>query len=857
MPLLFFILGLALAVPARAGPQSNKLNPEDAFIVEVVLSDSTKMHEAMEVYPDGDDWWVPLAELTDSLDLSIQIDPQATGAKGFIIQDDRKFTLALGTQCEAFYDERVHPVPCDDMIPKGEEIYVRRARLEKWLPLNLIIKPYRSQLVVNPREKLPIQLRREREAEAARVGGTDLNFDPGYPKVEIPRSVLSFPFLDFQAGYNRHFTSGTAQNELRYDTTLSGELFEAEAQGFLSGDEHSITSSKLHLARREPNGMGALKLTEVQFFDVLMPQIPLIVDGTEGRGVVASSFPLNQPISFESTDLDGPLPPGWEVLLYRNGVLVDRKLSNGTGRYFFQKVRLAYGLNELRLAFFGPRGERREETKTYNITPSILRPGETNYRLAFGILNDTRQRFSVQAATNLFRHFTLTSGFVNDQDPNNLWGYAGLTGLNELFLFNTTCAIDKLGGKACEWGQQFALGDVSLSTKYTRLFHFRSEIFNNLKPGEVEQNAELSALLSHTVPIDPLIGMMWETTKKNYVDGTSLTSLKNYLSFAAGGLQWTNQITYALGSNKSVSGTWEVSYVPNELRLTFGNDYTEREISSLNAQAQLTVDNEYSLSGRLRYFLASEQPTIQVSAARFLDILTLGVNGTFTSKDDYSAGVTLSTSLIREPHSGGLIASAKSVSQTGSASVLVFLDKNRDGLRDPGEKAIPGIVVFANPKRAEKVTNDAGVAYFPNLEPYQAADISISVRALEDPHLRPAFRGVRVYPRAGKCAEILLPMHVVGEVDGNIRGIRAGNSGPVRRVPMELVDEEQNVLYRSRTDMDGFYLFEGVPAGAYYARIAPSFLRTKSWKAQPNFKKVTIAETGSFSSGIDFNLVGY
>jgi hypothetical protein len=74
-----------------------------------------------------------------------------------------------------------------------------------------------------------------------------------------------------------------------------------------------------------------------------------------------------------------------------------------------------------------------------------------------------------------------------------------------------------------------------------------------------------------------------------------------------------------------------------------------------------------------------------------------------------------------------------------------------------------------------------------------------------------------VTPRPGNTAIIELGLTSAGEVDGTL--VRDGGGG-FEGVDLELVDARGAVIGRTRSDFDGFFLFEKVPYGRYAIRVA-------------------------------------
>jgi hypothetical protein len=101
--------------------------------------------------------------------------------------------------------------------------------------------------------------------------------------------------------------------------------------------------------------------------------------------------------------------------------------------------------------------------------------------------------------------------------------------------------------------------------------------------------------------------------------------------------------------------------------------------------------------------------------------------------------------------------------------------------------------------------------------PIQALLIGVDSSTLPDPMVQPAGPGMVVHPRPGIVSHVDLPLVSAGEVDGTL--VRAGG-GKLEGVDLELVDATGVVIGRTRTEYDGYFLFESVPYGRYSVRVA-------------------------------------
>jgi hypothetical protein len=74
-----------------------------------------------------------------------------------------------------------------------------------------------------------------------------------------------------------------------------------------------------------------------------------------------------------------------------------------------------------------------------------------------------------------------------------------------------------------------------------------------------------------------------------------------------------------------------------------------------------------------------------------------------------------------------------------------------------------------------------------------------------------------VVPRPGIPAEVQIGLVGGGDVEGAL--VKAGGSG-FEGVDLELVDHQGKVVATTRTDFDGFFLFERIAYGSYSIRVA-------------------------------------
>jgi hypothetical protein len=191
--------------------------------------------------------------------------------------------------------------------------------------------------------------------------------------------------------------------------------------------------------------------------------------------------------------------------------------------------------------------------------------------------------------------------------------------------------------------------------------------------------------------------------------------------------------------------------------------------------------------------------------------------GRIDSRGAIGASLAVSFSVGRDPLGGGWRLSSDKLAQRGQAAVAVFLDENGDGQRSPGEQPLAGVSITAGSQGAADPTDAQGHAFVEGLQPYEKVLISVDEITLPDPFLIAHGRGLVVTPRPGVAAVIELAVTPTGEVEGTLQ---SPEGVPVPGGELQLLDPAGKVISSTRSEYDGFFLFDRVPYGRYRLRLA-------------------------------------
>jgi hypothetical protein len=161
--------------------------------------------------------------------------------------------------------------------------------------------------------------------------------------------------------------------------------------------------------------------------------------------------------------------------------------------------------------------------------------------------------------------------------------------------------------------------------------------------------------------------------------------------------------------------------------------------------------------------------------------------------------------------------SRRPLAQAGEVRALVYRDLNDNGVHDASEPYEKDAIVTTGIQQAEKPTGMDGTAIVGGLTPYQPIAVGIDVTSLADPMLVPKKALQVVVPRPGVPAEVQIGLVGGGDIEGAL--VKGGGAG-FEGVDLEIVDASGKVVGKTRTDYDGFFLFERIAYGSYTIRVA-------------------------------------
>lgn len=864
------VLALALALPPIQQARSQQLDPAvpsaqadaDVLLLEVLV-EQHRVADAIPALQTREHILLPLAELARLLTLAITTDPLTGTASGFILAQERSFSLDADEATVVIGVDKASFDPAQVRV-EADDIYVSSVLLERWLPINLDVDLSRLSVAVRPRERLPLQFRLDRQEAGASAGAPTGYVDPGYPRQDIPYRLFGMPVIDQTLGMD--YRGGNGQNHLgtRYTAFATGDLLGMEGALYLNaGDGQESTDVRLTLGRRDtdPVLLGPLRARTALLGNVSLPAVANVSrGGAQGDGFLISNRPLALPDSFGQHSLRGPLLPGWDVELYFNDALVGFQAAGPDGQYNFADLQLLFGANEFRLVFHGPLGERRVERETFLLEQSLTRPGEFHYSLGQQRDEGGNARAVVQIDWGLTDHLGATAALVRAPVAGEARNYAnlGLRANWRAMIVSGELAKSQDGGSLMQATLRTRIGKWSINASHGVLEDFTSEWFQpsddpvqsftrmradgNLSFGSSALRLPVTLDVNREIRESGATGLVAAARVSARVRGTAATAQMRWRSTAGQPDQAdaTLQLSRRMGP-VSLRGQFDYAILPDS------------RVTAVLLAADRRLGLGYLQSFGVTRIFDTAETLYTAGLTKSLGNFGLGIDVGYSSSGDVVASLRVFVAMGRA-RGGGWNFDALPMAGSGAISARAFLDTNLDGVMNAGEKPVEGVGFTVNGARHPTLTNANGIAYLERLQTTRHADIALIASSLDDPQWLPRRTGVRVLPRAGATAELQFPVIATSEIEGTAYILESGKRRVMANLLLELVAATGEVIASGITESDGYYVLSGIPAGHYQVRVSPSQLQRMDLQAEDS-RAISVEPDGWLVSGADIQVV--
>jgi hypothetical protein len=704
-----------------------------------------------------------------------------------------------------------------------------------------------SMLMLESDAKLPVEMAREREQRAARIHKAAMPLE-NLPQVRLPYRLWLAPALDFivNAGVTYQASTGM-QVDRSVSVAAAGEIARLSYDSMFTTDQDGKPQSlRVRAYRSDPEGglLGPLNATHFAVGDV-GGLTNRLLSSSSGRGAEVTNRPLFNPVAFDRTRFEGDLPTGWDAELYRNGELLAFSRSDGSQRYIFDDVSLLYGDNRFEILVYGPQGQQRSRIEHINVGQEQVPAGNTWYWAGVsqpgkdllgdfidrddgggGVRPDGTADFTepdlqgaVQIEHGLSKRTSvgLLAAVLLDGDEKMTFIEGSVRQSIGPALIEAAIARDGNGAISARAQAVARIGSTNISTeaimadgfmidgrKYDRYRDARLSVDAPLKLGRQPLSAHADVRYLDRGTADRSLNAAGRLSAS--FNGFSLTSQVRWQQRLGNATQGNVLEAGLIGTGRKGNvrlrgeAIWEFS--PH-------NRFKMAELS-----AYWSASDHADWEGAIGYDASNSRGRARITHIRRFNSLAAAASLEGGTDGSFAAGLNLNFSL--DSSRGGFKLTNQRLSSTGSVEARVYRDVNDNGIRDLAEPWEEGALITTGQRISEDKTDKNGTVRVGGLQPYQAIAVGIDTSSLADPSLAPKKALQVIVPRPGVAAQLEIGLVGAGDIEGVL--VKDDGSG-FEGLDVELVDSTGKAVSTTRSDFDGFILFERVAYGRYTFRL--------------------------------------
>jgi hypothetical protein len=845
------VFGLGTAAPAAASATDSGQaevwapNDDDALLFDVRLG-KYRLGDGVRGYRTPAGVCIDTADMIMALDVPVRLDKKLRRATGWAFDERHTILIDREANSEQIANNKRN-LTATTIFDAPEGWCADVAALSRWFGITIETDLSNAIIVIKAPTKLPVELSIERRERAAKIR-PETSFDlRSLPQSKMPYRGIKTPSVDVVVNFGIAEEKGKTDAALRYALYATGEVGPVAYDARLASSENAAPESlRIRAYRSDPDGLlfGPLRATHVAAGDVSGLSSQLVAQSTVGRGASITNQPIERQQTFDKTDFRGELPAGWDAELYRNDQLLSISVDRADGRYEFLDVPLLYGRNRFEVVLYGPQGQVRREERMIMVGADSIPPRENRYSASmvqdgedlidFGEANRAfgtqRWRGSVQLERGLNARTSLSLGYHNlyvQQVGRRNFLEAGVRRALGPALFELTGSSDLQGGSAVKAQMLAQFGSTYVAAESVQGFGgYRSDRLRSGVTGESRLSIDrIVKLGAKTLPVHFDAAYVTRASGQRNLTADMRVSSRvgrvNMSSF----LEIEREIR-PFGPNPP--DVMAAGFLGNGRigRVSLRGEARFR-VSPGSSFEHVTLTGEWAGKGdgkhradwrsQFDYDARSDVARVALGYVRRFDKLALTAQAGLGTDGAVNAGLNLSFSLGPDPRKqGGIRFTSSRIAGNGQILARVYRDANLDGVRQPDEPWEKDVQIAAGRVPVDRLTDGNGEVMIDDLSPFRPVLIGIDAGSLADPLVQPVGPGLVITPRPGVTGIVELALTSAGEVDGTL--VRTGGNG-IEGVDLELINLKGVPIATTRTDFDGFFLFESVPYGKYTVRV--------------------------------------
>ena len=872
---------LVFCTSAKSEILKRDIYPDDMLILKFTMGQKILLAENIIAYPnlltgEGDavqsSVVLSFQEFITAIEFPIVVDAIQGTANGWFIAQQRGFELDL-TQAKAIIAGQTQVLEQQYIHWYEDEIYIDIALLSKWFGLSFSYDPLRQTLVMSANEILPFQQKWARENQRNKINqwlankAANTNMYQNLPLFTTPFDFVSKPEFTLSTNGGFKYDQDRSEGFYQYSGFVNHDFIFQNARWFFKGDEKdNLKELRLSLGREsELNDLAGMGLSQYRIGDSYSYAVPLVSNSVLGTGISLNSFDLGFRTQDDAVTVRGEGTPGWDIELYRNNALFNAGKVADNGTYEFIDVPLTSGINEIKLIFYGPRGEKQQKLETYYMHPDLARAGDFSWRASlhqqqslFGASALKQNaaygnaRLVLQSEYGFSDNLTLAASWVDIPAKGLAFGQQFISLGSRFTLGSSYFSQQYVQNLATNTHamQLFASTDFnefSLNGKYQQFSNGFSSENHKLQDQQLKSNLQLNSYKSFDSKRFNHLSVGVKAQFEEFYQAKTRNNLVLASALATDSFSISNELQY---DNDIFTGA-SVFNLPYfyDWKMRGRAQYTikpKAQIESLAFTGDFKLPYDFHLSAELNQVLAPQNSTrLGLRLVRQFEGYNFDLSAQYQTGGYYNLAFSFSVDF------DGFGVQNNNQTTTGKVNARVFLDNNANQIFDKGDTPLPDVHFSVDGRATEVVTDKSGVILL-NTNANRRSVVKISPGVYGDYYWDVSMPERAVLTRVGKPLTVNFAARLNGEVEGMVFKNNE-NGAPLSGVEIQLLDQDGKVIKTVKSGFDGFYLFEKVPFGQYQIRISEKQLIRLGYVVNQS-QSIEVSKDNDIVSGVDFYL---
>lgn len=823
----------------------NQYNDGETFLLQPLLNQKYRLDSYILTLIKSNKPLISMRDFVQAMEMAITIDVAGKKASGWYIKEDLKFSFDAADNKVISHDGEFEL--SDQVLYEDDDIWVPAPELMQWFGLEQRIDLSTLELRVSSKIPFPIEARLSRRNNNFVNKGFEEPSLPYY-KNEYKQSDIPVVDVSTNSSFRRENRDGLTSRNHTANIDTVGDF----ARGTLKtqtqmNNRDGIASITANYKQESIDAslLGPLHARRLEVGDVITTDVPLASNVQRELGFRVTNTDSRLNFSRATTVISGSAIPGWDVELYRDTQKLGFTEVDETGFYKFEDVNLYQDDNNFRVVFYGPQGEVREE--------NVYVPFDRNLLARKGGVYDVSVSFDGKNTynKNLDRIDNPDEGTLRLSALYEKPIVAGLSGSVGLSTFETDENRDAIvnAGLYSTLGQTLLNLDVSTDDEgemasdlvlrrnlaeheFRNTLKWRGAGFDGVRqsdnPLDLKTTYQNEFNVSGPFPIIEDINPHYSLGSTYGWDNNGEDFLTSSVGLNAGwrNISFNGDVLHQTASTMDqdrIDSRMDILTAIGNNRFRFGMNYNIKpnaEFQSLIADYHRRVTEKVDAGFSVEKKPLQELTEYQASLDWQAGFIRISPRIVYDTNQSFFAGLNTRFGLVRDPHTKKYKMYDTSLSSYGMMSAFVYLDKNGDGKFSEGDEPIRDAVVMAPQSGRRVKTDENGIALFNNMTSLRLTDVFIDSESFADPLWVVGYRGASVLPREGYVAELDFPVHMAGELDGNIYA--AGEGGlqlPLRNMMINLYNDKGEIEQSAFSESDGFYYFGRIPPGRYLLMV--------------------------------------